>query len=133
MELKGRVNQYHNRLHANSVYTLNLAFGVTPFVIVVDGREYQSQMYQITGGGIQIERVFYRPASEEFHEAERSVKDHILNGGLLLAPLGKQTLANDPTTLDTDFKQFQKWCQTVYGEQIRNSEWLRAMINQKGK
>lgn len=138
MEAKGLVNQYESkpvskigpnvgtekvamhcmRVEIHRVFTLNLAAGTTPFCTFVGGREYFSNFYQVTVSRARVEYVWYRPDRAEFGALGLEVQDHVLNGGLLSAPLGHGTLADDPTVPEVEYEDFQIWCLSVYGRRL---------------
>ena len=138
MEAKGAINQYMphatGRLRPNPrgpgmyleraaqppgkpVFTINLAAGTTPFVRHFDGREYASQFYRLTAVPV-VTHANYRPTREEFDALDEWSQDHVLNGGLLCAPLDeaiRKQLPGDRRGPETEYEQFQAWCLEYYG------------------
>ena len=128
MEQRGQVNCYepwgwHGGI-GSEVYVINLAAGVTPFMHLFDGREYSSLCYRLRRPvRVTVAQGHYRPRPEEFATLAPDVQEHVLNGGLLSAPLAVATerqLSTDPVEADWDFERFQGWCQKVYGRRLRS-------------
>lgn len=130
MELKGMINQYIPYLgkasktvsvKGKSIFTINLANGVTPFIIFFDEVEYASNLYQLTEKPI-VSFAWYRPMRVEFDTLSKEMQDHILNGGLLINKLNlTQQLLVDPVEPDWEFDEFQTWCKEYYGRRLNGN------------
>ena len=136
MEARGAINRYvpyrkTDRLQFPSVYTINLAHGVTPFIRFFESGdkssgkiEYCSDIYRLRVSGnvtITVTHGHYRPKKEEFDKLEASMQDHILNGGLLVAKLEVAIINQLPGNVDISdvnigYKAFQAFCQAIYGK-----------------
>lgn len=106
-------------------FTVNLAHGVTPFIMHFNGVECASVNYRFVPGveQVHITVAYYRPSANEFKAAERFVKDHILRGGLLPLPLEKAILCQldfelDPIKPTMNFEEVQAAMLALYGERL---------------
>jgi hypothetical protein len=99
------------------LYTVNLANGVTPFSLFLNGVSYYSTMYRLgADSAITVQRAFYRPTKEEFLKWNPAVQDHVLNGGLLHASISEaRQLHGDEVQPGWDFRQLQAYNHKVYG------------------
>lgn len=127
MESRGAVNEYvpcdrDPRVGYTHVFTINLAAGVTPFMLTVDGKQYTSFCYRLASRVATVTRAWYRPTASQFASfANAWLRDHVLNGGLLEAPLTEAMqlqLAGDPVSPDWDYERFQAWCLETYGRRL---------------
>lgn len=132
MEQRGRINiyeKYDTSDYEDPVYTINLANGVTPFIAFFAGKEFVSRMYRLHGcTGISVRQAWYRPTQPEFHSLNESAQAHVLNAGLLCAPLVlavTRQLPDDPVMHEWDYERFQEWCLTAYGRRLR--PWSLAL------
>lgn len=122
MELKGAINMYEVAENPPK-FTINLAHGVTPFMKSFDGVTRQSAFYRLRPG-ITIYRVthaWYRPGREEFDALDKPNQDHVLNGGLLFAPLGEATQKQTPHDRVCEgmaTEAFRVFCADFYGRSL---------------
>jgi hypothetical protein len=120
MEAIGKINTYVCCDCKRNTLTINLATGVTPFGIKCPhcgSYECLSSFYKVPSGQLTVTHAWYRPSKEEFDKFDKSMKDHILQGGLELGLLKDvRSLSNDITSPDTEYEAFQEFCLQVYGE-----------------
>lgn len=123
MEKRGQVNCYEPwKWFGKEVYTINLANGVTPFMLILGDKEYQSLCYRLRKPVLlEVTIGWYRPTASELSAFPRDMQDHFLNGGLHPAPLQEaisRQLIIDPVRPDWNFEAFQAWCLDVYGRRL---------------
>ena len=123
MEALGRVNCYRTVDLKQSRLFINMSCGVTPFIHFIDGVEYRSEFYRNTLTSIKVEFAHYRPQLSEFMLLSPSVQEHVLNGGLINAPLGDAVpLRPDPVEENWEYERFQEWCLSYYGRRLGRLE-----------
>jgi hypothetical protein len=134
MENRGAVNQYTLRPKINprsggievkevrdfsrSVFTVNLACGVTPFCHFVNGQEYNSLCYRIEAKSVNVTQAWYRPKRDEFEKMTPDLQEHILNGGLTVAILREailRQLPGDPVEPSWNKTDFDRFALMAYG------------------
>ena len=126
MEKRGQVNCYEPYKwfggQQADIYSVNLADGVTPFMLFLGGKEYSSLCYRLRKPVLLTIRLgWYRPGRDEFNGLSKDVQDHILNGGLLHAPLSdaaSRQLPEDPVRSTWEHEAFQAWCLETYGRRL---------------
>ncbi len=122
MEQRGKVNVYAPyKWTGEAVFTVNLANGVTPFMLLLDGKEYSSNFYRLGHPtAVTITHAWYRVRRQEFDSLDESVQGHVLNGGLLHAPIAEswRQLEGDPVVCSWDAETFYEWTRKVYGRRL---------------
>jgi DNA-directed RNA polymerase subunit RPC12/RpoP len=109
VEKIGQVNRYVCRSCRRATWTVNLNSGTTPFGIrcpACGTDDSLSSIYRVGRavydlGGVTVTHGFYRPTPGRLAELNAELQarfpdagpdgwdDHVLNGGLVLAPLGE--------------------------------------------
>lgn len=129
MELRGKVNcydpaavsgtrEYKVLMMKPRIFIINLSTGVTPFIHFIEGREYTSRCYNLSGCSmVTVTHAHYRPTKEEFDTLSPDMQDHVMNGGMCIAELTKaKPLPDDPVEAAWEYEVFQQWCLKTYGK-----------------
>jgi len=114
MEKLGAINCYvkGNR----QTHTICLAVGTTPFMC-----KFGNSQGYVLRPAIQmclVEIGWYRPCREEFDKLPEWEREHVLNGGLLYAPLAEATarqLPDDPVKVEWEGEEWRAWARLYYG------------------
>lgn len=122
MEKRGQVNLYVCQTTCKRrAATINLSTGVTPFSMPCDNPRCDgwmaSSMYRLPAGEYTVRYAYYRPRYDEFVELLVDVQEHVLEGGLISAPLASaRPLADDPNVdvwLDPSIRDVDRWLSYV--------------------
>lgn len=131
-ERLGMVNEYQARNARGELthlfHTTNLACGTTPVtarfmaagVMSFDPVPVTavSTFYRLKVKVVQANFAFYRPGSAEFADLDDAQRHHVLNCGLLLAPIRLAVAKQAPhDTLGENFtyEEWVRFCEFTYG------------------
>jgi hypothetical protein len=113
---------YGSRGGPSPIFTINLSAGTTPFMMMVDDKEYSSSFYRLQSGSVNVTQAWYRPAFAEYKAADEYVQDHILNGGLMHKPLkaaiNSGLIVEDPIEPDWSYERVMEWMLKTYGRRL---------------
>lgn len=126
MEAIGKVNKYicmgtdanDSASFSHFTFTINLANGVTPFMIKCPHCKgmAQSQMYRALPvcGIVTVTHAFYRPKRGP---KDAATLEYMMNGAMLLAPLPEavRNRSNDGILLEDTREQLVSKLQEIYG------------------
>lgn len=118
MEKIGQINSYYCKDCRRDTYTINLHNGTTPFCIICPvcrGLDCFSSFYNLRiDGKININECFYRPVPEDFDKLDWYAREHVLNGGLLHAPIGTVKIVPDKVDEKLTIEQFNALMEKTY-------------------
>jgi hypothetical protein len=120
MEDIGQINNYRCKECGSSTITINLNVGTTPFMIKCPhcgAIEASSCFYRIdrVATRIEVTHCWYRPTKDYLRE-HPEIKEHILNGGLIMAPIGTVPIVPDDVKVDWKYNQWQKFARATYDD-----------------
>lgn len=127
MEDIGRINSYPCRKCGSVTFTINMNVGTTPFMIrcpYCNQVEASSMFYRFVPLdshlrtdsnkiAITVTHCWYRPTKEQL-DRQPQVKEHVLNGGLILMPIGADAITPDDVKTTWTFEQWKAFARARY-------------------
>ena len=142
MEDIGKINSYPCRSCGSVTFTINMNVGTTPFMIRCPccGKvEASSTFYRFapldshlrdkvkcSRVAITVTHCWYRPTKEQL-DKKPEVKEHVLNGGLILMPIGTGAITPDDVSVDWTFEQWVQFARARYDSNPMLTDILSTM------